>query len=205
MSNRRSGLRTKAAQSVAVSETPQAPPGSSDQYLSALGVYGFGAIEPVILAALVTEDPLLLIGASGTGKTYLLNSLSEALDLEHRHYNASLISFDDLVGFPYPDPDGDWRQVSRDAGDGVERAIRADRRDQPQQAGAAEPAVLACPRAQGAGHRPAEAALPLGGDEPLLVGPGQRGELHRLGAARPGAGRPLRPFRPCARLGGSER
>ncbi|MBK7792705.1 MAG: AAA family ATPase [Betaproteobacteria bacterium] len=62
--------------------------------------------SPVILAALVTEDPLLLIGPSGTGKTYLLNTLSETLGLEHRHYNASLISFDDLVGFPYPDPDG---------------------------------------------------------------------------------------------------
>jgi len=55
------------------------------------------------MAALVTEDPLLLIGGSGTGKTYLLNTLSESLGLEHRHYNASLISFDDLVGFPYPD------------------------------------------------------------------------------------------------------
>lgn len=55
---------------------------------------------------MVTEDPLLLIGQSGTGKTFLLNSLSEALGIEHRHYNASLISFDDLVGFPYPDPDG---------------------------------------------------------------------------------------------------
>ena len=71
-----------------------------------LGVYGFDAFEPVILAALGTEDPLLLIGPSGTGKTYLLNSLSETLGLEHRHYNASLISFDDLVGFPYPDADG---------------------------------------------------------------------------------------------------
>ncbi|MFH1723331.1 MAG: AAA family ATPase [Elusimicrobiota bacterium] len=71
--------------------------------LSTLGVYGFGRSEPVILAAMVTEDPLLLIGRSGTGKTYLLNSLSEALGLEHRHYNASMISFDDLVGFPYPD------------------------------------------------------------------------------------------------------
>ena len=39
-------------------------------YLPALGVYGFGGSEPVILAALVTEDPLLLIGASGTA--YLL-------------------------------------------------------------------------------------------------------------------------------------
>jgi hypothetical protein len=57
--------------------------------LPSLGVFGFDRLEPVILAALVTEDPLLLIGRSGTGKTYLLNTLSEALELEHRHYNAS--------------------------------------------------------------------------------------------------------------------
>ena len=72
-------------------------------HLSELGVYGFDRHETTILAALVTEDPLLLVGRSGTGKTFLLNTLSEALGLEHRHYNASLISFDDLVGFPYPD------------------------------------------------------------------------------------------------------
>jgi hypothetical protein len=66
-------------------------------HLPELGVYGFDRYEPVILAALVTEDPLLLIGRSGTGKTFLLNSLSEALGLAHRHYNASLISFDDRV------------------------------------------------------------------------------------------------------------
>jgi MoxR-like ATPase len=72
-------------------------------YLSELGVFGFDRYETVILAALVSEDPMLLIGRSGTGKTFLLNSLSEALGLVHRHYNASLISFDDLVGFPYPD------------------------------------------------------------------------------------------------------
>jgi len=72
-------------------------------YLTALGAYGFRNLEPVLLAALVTEDPILLIGKSGTGKTFLLNSISEALGLEHRHYNASLVSFDDLVGFPYPD------------------------------------------------------------------------------------------------------
>ena len=37
--------------------------------LDDLGVFGFGSAEPVIYAALVTEDPLLLIGASGTGVT----------------------------------------------------------------------------------------------------------------------------------------
>jgi MoxR-like ATPase len=74
-------------------------------YLVGLEVFGFDKVEPAILAALVTEDPLLLIGQSGTGKTFLLNSLSEELGLEHRHYNASLISFDDLVGFPFPDAD----------------------------------------------------------------------------------------------------
>ena len=55
-----------------------------DRFAS-LGVYGFAKRELPILAALVTEDPLLLIGRSGTGKTYLLNSISEALGLEHRH------------------------------------------------------------------------------------------------------------------------
>ncbi len=78
-------------------------PTTEPSYLRQLGVFGFDHFEVVILAALVTEDPLLLIGRSGTGKTFLLNSLSEALGLAHRHYNASLISFDDLVGFPYPD------------------------------------------------------------------------------------------------------
>ncbi len=74
--------------------------------LEAAGIYGYEAVESVILASLVTADPLLLIGNCGTGKTFLLNSLSEALGLEHRHYNASLISFDDLVGFPFPADEG---------------------------------------------------------------------------------------------------
>jgi len=70
--------------------------------LETLGFYGYRSIEPVILASLVTRDPLLLVGRAGTGKTFLLNRLSQALGLEHRHYNASLVSFDDLVGFPFP-------------------------------------------------------------------------------------------------------
>jgi MoxR-like ATPase len=74
-------------------------------FLRKLGVYGFDQFEPIVLASLVSGDPLLLIGKAGTGKTYLLNSISEALGLEHRHYNASFISFDDLIGFPFPDND----------------------------------------------------------------------------------------------------
>jgi len=37
-------------------------------------------LAPTILASLVPEDPLLLVGRSGTGKTFLLNTFSEALD-----------------------------------------------------------------------------------------------------------------------------
>lgn len=75
-------------------------------FLSRLGLYGYEHLEPAILASLVSGDPLLLIGRAGTGKTFLLNRLSQALGLIHRHYNASLLSFDDLLGFPVPDPDG---------------------------------------------------------------------------------------------------
>ena len=102
--------------------------------LARLGVFGFDAVEPVILAALVTEDPLLLIGPSGTGKTYLLNTLSETLGLEHRHYNASLISFDYLVGFPYPEADGNGRVEDED------RRVRLDEEDASDAQPAREPA-----------------------------------------------------------------
>lgn len=71
-------------------------------FLSNMGVYGFEDIEPVIIASLISGDPLLLIGKAGTGKTHLLNAIAENLRIVHRHYNASLISFDDLVGFPWP-------------------------------------------------------------------------------------------------------
>ncbi len=75
-------------------------------FLSQLGLFGYEHLEPAILASLVSGDPLLLIGKAGTGKTFLLNRLSQALGLSHRHYNASLLSFDDLLGFPIPDSDG---------------------------------------------------------------------------------------------------
>jgi MoxR-like ATPase len=74
--------------------------------LERLGVVGMTEAEPVILAALIQRDPLLLIGPHGTGKSYLLNQLALALGLEHRHYNAGLLNFDDLVGYPLPNGSG---------------------------------------------------------------------------------------------------
>ena len=73
--------------------------------LARLGIFGYERVEPAILAALATEKPLLLVGPHGTAKSLLLERLAAALGLEHRHYNASLLNFDDLVGYPYPTED----------------------------------------------------------------------------------------------------
>ncbi len=71
--------------------------------LASLNLFGLDHLDPVLLAALADERPLLLIGPHGTAKSELLNRLAAALRLDHRHYNASLISFDDLLGYPLPD------------------------------------------------------------------------------------------------------
>lgn len=75
-------------------------------WLERLGLIGLACIEAPVLAALVTEMPLLLIGAHGTAKSLLLTRVAAALGLELRHYNASMLNFDDLVGFPLPGPNG---------------------------------------------------------------------------------------------------
>jgi len=71
--------------------------------LQLLGLHGLDHLDAAILAALAAESPLLLIGPHGSAKSALLNRTARALGLEHRHYNASLVSFDDLLGFPVPD------------------------------------------------------------------------------------------------------
>lgn len=78
----------------------------SQGYLAGLGIHGMGSIEPLVLGALAAEVPLLLIGAHGTAKSLLLVRAAEALGLDWRHYNASLVNFDDLIGFPLPGPNG---------------------------------------------------------------------------------------------------
>ncbi len=72
-------------------------------------------IEPIVIAALATGAPMLLIGPHGTAKSLLLCRLCEALGITWRHYNASLLNYDDLVGYPLPDDHGGLRFVQTPA------------------------------------------------------------------------------------------
>lgn len=90
-------------------------PDPARSLLAGLGLVGMERIEPVVLGALITGDPLLLIGPHGTGKSYLLNRIAQALGMEWRHYNASLLNYDDLVGYPLPDANNQLRYVQTPA------------------------------------------------------------------------------------------
>ena len=68
-----------------------------------LGLYGWTKAEPVILAALLSEEPLLIVGPHGCAKSFVLERLAESLGMAFRLYNSSLINYDDLVGVPLPD------------------------------------------------------------------------------------------------------
>ena len=67
-----------------------------------LGLFGWSYLEPVLLASLASEAPMLIMGKHGSAKSFILERLAEALNLEFRCYNASLINYDDLVGIPVP-------------------------------------------------------------------------------------------------------
>jgi MoxR-like ATPase len=138
------------------------------------------SIEPVILAALIQQDPLLLIGPHGTGKSYLLNRLAASLRLQHRHYNASLLNFDDLVGYPLPNGSGGLDYIQTPAS--ICGAVGVHRRDLALPPGSAEQALLHNPRALRAGAPAVRSGSPLVGDEPPGVGR-RRLALRRVRAA----------------------
>jgi MoxR-like ATPase len=98
----------------AIAAAPPTPPSPRD-LIGRLGLIGLGALEPVVLASLATESPLLLIGPHGSAKSLLLERLADALGLRWRHYNAALVNFDDLVGYPLPDAQGQLRFVQTPA------------------------------------------------------------------------------------------
>lgn len=89
-------------------QEPTSPPfcaaGADPSLLTgALGLEGWSDLEPVVLAALASREPMLLVGSHGTAKSFLLERLAESLGLTYRFYNASLVNYDDLVGIPIPD------------------------------------------------------------------------------------------------------
>jgi len=73
------------------------------------GVFGYQQYEKPLLTALITEDPILLVGEHGIAKTLLSEKLAQLLgystDAENKEfqaYDASKSLFEDVVGFPDP-------------------------------------------------------------------------------------------------------
>ena len=104
-------MRRKKAVAVVAANTPATAP-APRSLLRPLGIVGYDALEPALLAALATEEPLLLVSDHGAAKTLLLVRLANALGLALRHYNASILQFDDLIGFPIPDNAGAIRYAA---------------------------------------------------------------------------------------------
>ena len=69
--------------------------------LPQLGIYGWKEHdENLVLASLLTGDPLLVIGNQGCAKTHLANGVAEALDKRFLVYDASKAMFEDVLGYP---------------------------------------------------------------------------------------------------------
>ena len=70
-------------------------------YLEQLGIYGWSERdEHLLLASLLTGDPLLLIGNHGCAKTHLGNKVAQALGKRYLVYDASKAMFEDVLGYP---------------------------------------------------------------------------------------------------------
>ena len=69
--------------------------------LSQLGIFGWKeADENLVLASLLTGDPLLLVGNHGCAKTHVANKVAQALGRRFLVYDASKAMFEDILGFP---------------------------------------------------------------------------------------------------------
>ena len=159
--------------------------------LADLGVIGMEPIEPVVLAALITGEPLLLIGPHGTAKSYLLNRIAVALGLQWRHYNASLLNFDDLVGYPLPNGNGSLQYVQTPSSIWGAEVVFFDEisRCRPDLQNKLFP-IIHERRVQGIALDKLD--LPLVRHEPAAGRVGRRSGLSGLRTPGPGTGRPLR-------------
>jgi len=69
--------------------------------LNQLGIYGWTEQdENLVLASLLTGDPLLLIGNHGCAKTHVANKVAQALGRKFLVYDASKAMFEDVLGYP---------------------------------------------------------------------------------------------------------
>ena len=67
-----------------------------------LGIYGWDETqEDLLIASLVTGDPIILIGRHGSAKTYLAEQIAKALGVKFVAYDASKAMFEDVLGFPH--------------------------------------------------------------------------------------------------------
>jgi hypothetical protein len=71
--------------------------------LEKLNIYGWNnRDENLLLASILTGDPILLIGDAGCAKTATIGNLARALGLNFVAYDASKSLFEDVLGFPNP-------------------------------------------------------------------------------------------------------
>jgi MoxR-like ATPase len=69
--------------------------------LKQLGIFGWReADENLVLASLLTGDPLLLIGNHGCAKTHVANKVAQALGRRFLVYDSSKAMFEDVLGYP---------------------------------------------------------------------------------------------------------
>jgi len=71
--------------------------------LKELGIYGFDQIEDILLAALATGDPLLMVGDKGTAKSLLVEKIAQHMEISSIVYSAPMTNAEELYGFPLPD------------------------------------------------------------------------------------------------------
>jgi len=69
--------------------------------LEKMGIFGWKEEEEnLLLASILTGDPLLLIGRYGSAKTAVAEKMAEALARKFIVYDASKALFEDVLGYP---------------------------------------------------------------------------------------------------------
>lgn len=69
--------------------------------LEKMGIFGWKEEEEnLLLASILTGDPLLLIGRHGSAKTAVAEKMAEALARKFIVYDASKALFEDVLGYP---------------------------------------------------------------------------------------------------------